>query len=764
MVTGGGTASVSPVRRVRASAPLLVLATLTAVLAGCDRRSPDPVPKPTHTSEAVTLAGPADADGSDLDLHLHWRAARVRQVVPRRDHQWTFRQYSDLVVIDGEAHRALLLLPSSDGTPSRASFSVALAAEGDPELITWISLQADAAPLSDGVEFGIGIAPAEADPDTIALKLERLSRDAGVSAWRELRVDLSAYRGQTVWIVLAALEQHDRAGDWLLWGDPRIRSKDHPTRPAVIDVAAPKGPARARRVPWSETNVFKPYALFRDREVSSAVPEWVARSFPWLDSLRLFSALGANWGPTLEREYDAQMGKNPTTDNRWEARAARSYEFFQDGPAWNTRPLRERFAWGEFDRLIDALAGSGLALHLNLAGAPEAFTGHAGHYETYHFNEMPIVDEAGWKTYVATLFTHLASRPWFPRAQISFFNEPNCRWTEADGRVRRFGYQGDAEAYARQYLWTWQAMKPYVHPGQIHLGPYVAEPDRANPITDNLPEFLRALRETFAASGEPLPPWSSFAVNVYDTPQLTLDGLAATKLAYVRAVLDEELPGLMLPLRFDEVGLHPIITSVFAASGAGVLDETRWAASWNAEMLALLLEQGIERASPWSSVYSHRSFAPYFFASFVAHAVTYRVTPEHEIEVERVLDRSAAPESLSARLATTHADRIGALWSVASDARSVRIALWRYPRFAMSDTRLARDRGAQRVEVRLPDSSRAWRVRIIGDAEQQFPPALDPGAQADAVATVAAKTRRSASAACRRFHRSPPTSSPSARA
>ena len=62
------------------------------------------------------------------------------------------------------------------------------------------------------------------------------------------------------------------------------------------------------------------------------------------------------------------------------------------------------------------------------------------------------------------------------------------------------------------------------------------------PVVDNLPEHLRLLREAFVAAKEPLPPWSAFSFNVYETPQLALDHFASYKIDYVRRLLPVELP------------------------------------------------------------------------------------------------------------------------------------------------------------------------------------------------------------------------------
>ncbi|MBI3767418.1 MAG: hypothetical protein HY271_02865 [Deltaproteobacteria bacterium] len=714
-VGGGGRAGVA---ETGTSLPLAPTPPASTPLAAPPPAAPAALTVPTLSlAETPVLPAPSERAGADLDLHQAWRSAHVRQVLWPGERS-SFQQFADLVVLQGDAHRALLLLPSSDGLASRASFKVAIPAASDCELVAWVALEGKVGALSDGIDFGAGVVAGGADPDAAPIPFARLGPGAG-TAWREVRVDLAPYAGTTVWIVFAARETGDAAGDWLLWADPRVRLKA-PSE-TVLDVTQPD--VRARRltpVPWSEVNLFKPYSVFRNDPVTYDSMRWLARTFPWLTSVRLFSALGANWGPTLERDYDGQMGKNPTFDGSWETPLARTYEFFHDGAEWEGRPLRSRFDWTSFDRLLDALGGSEMGLHVNLAGAPETFTAHRGHYATYHFNEMPVVDEVGWKEYVQKLFQHLTERPWFARAHVSFFNEPNCRWTDADGTVRRFGYQGDAADYARQYFWTWQAMKPYVGPGQVHLGPWVAEPDAPDPVVNNLPVFLRALHREFERAAEPLPPWSGFAFNIYDTPQLTLEAFATAKIAPVRTLLEAEFPGTSLPVRFDEIGLHPVIASVFERAGAGTIDETRWATAWRAEMLALLVEQGIDRASPWVSTYTGHGFAPYFFASYVAHAVDYRVSSTNEIAITR--DEVDPPQSLSVRLASHHADRIGALWSSSDDGREFRVAVWRYPRFPSSDARLIAEAQMLPVELRLPAArGRVWRLRVLGDAAQRLP-------------------------------------------
>lgn len=238
--------------------------------------------------------------------------------------------------VDGEAHRVLLLLPSQGGTASVARYRVAIADAPDVELVVWLTLEEHALERSDGVEFAVGVGDGGDDPATMPLRFQRLTPEQAASGWRELRIDLSPWRGRTVWLALASREPGDRGSDWLLWGDPRVVVAE--PAPLHVDLRTPE-PSRSRRldgVPWSEANVFKAYSGFNEDRAASLDPGCVERSFPWLGALRLFASLGASWGPTLARDYEAQMGHNPTRDSREERRWAEHYEFFHDGPGWES--------------------------------------------------------------------------------------------------------------------------------------------------------------------------------------------------------------------------------------------------------------------------------------------------------------------------------------------------------------------------------------------------------------------------------------------
>ena len=671
----------------------------------------------TPPTSPAALRAPSTTDSQDLDLQFRWRAATVCQDLHPLENGHEFAPLSGLVVRNGAGHRVLLLLPSVDGRTSVAAYRVTLPETTDVELVTWVVLEDTAIANSDGVDFGVAVGDAERDTPPIPADFERLTREDALAGWRNVRVDLSAYRGRTVWVSLASRETGDRSGDWLLWADPRIVVK-HP-EPLHIDLGGDEDP-RVRTLsglPWEEVNVFKAYSGFHEEKEAPVDSDWAKRVLPWLRTFRLFSSLGANWGPTLERDHAGQMGHNPTRDSSKERRWAKHYEFFSDGPGWKDTPIRDRFDWQRFDQLYSRIAANGLRMQINLSGAPELFTGGKGHYHTYHFNEMPVVDELGWKTYVDAVFHHLSQQSWFDRTRYSFFSEANCRWVADDGSVRNFGYQGDAVEHARQYLWTWQAMKPYVGSDQVHLGPFVVEPDPAVPATDNLARYLRLLRERFFDAGEPLPPWSAFAFNLYETPHLAIDHFASYKIDNVRRVLRAELPGLDLPLRFDEIGIHPILASEFDSTGEGPLEGTRWATAWHAEMLALLVDQNIEVGAPWIHNEIMRPHASYVFLSLVAGAFDWKLSPTGGLSlVDHSSDASEKPlKSVHVRLGSANADRIGYLWSAPSDEVIARLAIWRIPRFPISDTPIEEETSVAPAHVRVPGcENRRCTAMVLG--------------------------------------------------
>lgn len=710
-----------------------ILAALVAlpIALGCDRPSRPVEQAPAQIDAPVTLLrAPAGPDEPDLDLHHEWLAARVDQRVDTPRFEWPYRPFSEFVVLNGVGHRALLLLPSLDGEISRVSFKVDVPAESDDELVAAVALVSKFAPESDGVDVGWAIAAADVDPATVPLQRLRLA-GGPPDAWREVRVDLAPHRGRTIWIVLASHDAKNRHNDWLLWGDPRVRAKRR-AEPVVVDLAAPATlTRRPRAVPWDAATVFKSHALFGADGPYYGRPAWLREAFPWLASLRFLSSLGGNYGPTLARE-DAERKTQPDFVPSFEVDIAGRYEFLRDGRGASPGPIEHQFDWHAFDALNASAASAGLDMTFNLAAAPERFTGGTGSYPTYRFNELPVTDESGWKTYVGALVRHLAEQPWYPRAWFSFFSEPNCVWVEQEGAVRKVGFQGDATQYARQYLWTWQAMAPALAGAPISLGPWVVETRRISPAAENLAEYLRALVDAFRAAGEPLPPWRAFSFNLYETPQLTLESFASEKIPVTRQILAAVLGRNDLPIRIEELGIHPLVSAAFEKATAVSLGTTRWEMAWHAEAAAQLLEAGIEQAASWFPVLmiyppnqSLRAYASYLFASIVVGAVEWAATPDGTLSaVPRAAD-AATPSEVGIRLGGRHTDRIGVLTASEPGGRIHRLAVWSYPRFATLDGRPAESGAAtEQVELALPPrADGAWRVRILAYADQSPLPA-----------------------------------------
>lgn len=684
-----------------------------------------------EAAPVTVLRAPAGPDEPDLDLHHEWRAARVRQQVAERHRDWAYRPFTEYVVLNGVGHRTLLLLPSQHGEVTTASFKVAVPAESDAELVAWVALFPKFAPDSDGVEAGWGVGDV-GDPEALPLQFERLAGGRAPTDWREVRIDLAPHRGKTVWVVLASRDAGGRHSDWLLWGDPRVQAK-RPAVPVVIDLGNPASLARRpRAVPWSAATVFKTYSLFSAAGAHYGEPGWLRDAYPWLESLRVLSALGGNYGPTLARA-DAEKAKESNEPPSFETDVAGRYEFFRDGLGAAPEPLASPFDWRGFDALNASAAAAGFGLLLNLAGAPERFTGGTGDYATYRFNELPVVDEPAWREYVATLFGHLATQPWYPRAAFSFFSEPNCVWVEADGTVRKVGFQGDAAQFARQYLATWQAMAPHVGTAPIHLGPFVVESIRSSAAADNLAEYLGAMQDAFAAAGTPLPPWRAFSFNLYETPHVGLDHFAAEKIAHARRVLADVLGRPDLPLAVEELGIHPMLTKAFDDATGVQLGTTHWEQAWHAETAAVLLEQGITQAAAWYPILmlyppnqSLRAYASYLFASIVVGAVAWSAEDDGTLAVARA-PGGVPSGDVGIRLATRHTDRVGILAATEADGARHRLALWSSPRFLATDARAVTGAATEQVEVALPPhASGTWRVRILG-YEDDAPLASDDG-------------------------------------
>src|SRR5262249_47039629 len=151
----------------------------------------------------------------------------------------------------------------------------------------------------------------------------------------------------------------------------------------------------------------------------------------------------------------------------------------------------------------------------------------------------------------------------------------------------------------------------------------------------------------------------------------------------------EEFPEIDLPIRLDEIGVHPLLDMAFEHAGAGSLAGTRWKVAWQAEMLAFLLEERIAQAGPWLVSYD----APAYFASlaltYAAGGIDYRIASDARLIVDG--EREGEGEGVSVHVAARDAERVGYAWSRRRADGGLRIAVWQFPRFATTDGRLAED-------------------------------------------------------------------------
>jgi hypothetical protein len=74
------------------------------------------------------------------------------------------------------------------------------------------------------------------------------------------------------------------------------------------------------------------------------------------------------------------------------------------------------------------------------------------------------------------------------------------------------------------------------------------------------------------------------------------------------------------------------------------------------------------------------------------------------------------------RLGSASADRIGYLWSAPAGKSVARLAVWRIPRFPMSNARIEADASVAHASVRVPDCERTHcTVMLLGYDDQVFP-------------------------------------------
>jgi hypothetical protein len=131
------------------------------------------------------------------------------------------------VTIGGQSHKAILAPPHS-----RISYNIQVPRRAT--LTLWFGLREDAvAKGSDGAQFRIGVSDGRTYEEYLREFVDPKTNEKD-RRWFDASVDLSAYEGQQVWIVLNTDPEPPPArprvprtavADYAVWGEPKITSK-----------------------------------------------------------------------------------------------------------------------------------------------------------------------------------------------------------------------------------------------------------------------------------------------------------------------------------------------------------------------------------------------------------------------------------------------------------------------------------------------------------------------------------------------------------
>ncbi|MCX6542846.1 MAG: hypothetical protein NTV05_00340 [Acidobacteria bacterium] len=126
------------------------------------------------------------------------------------------------VTIAGTTHRAIFAPP-----PSRLKFKVEVPRRGVLEV--FYALREDAWNVDgDGAQFRIGVSNGPTYEQYLSEAISPKTRDRD-RKWLPATIDLSAYEGQMVEIILSTdpgpPDKTDARNDFCLWGDPRIKGR-----------------------------------------------------------------------------------------------------------------------------------------------------------------------------------------------------------------------------------------------------------------------------------------------------------------------------------------------------------------------------------------------------------------------------------------------------------------------------------------------------------------------------------------------------------
>jgi hypothetical protein len=401
----------------------------------------------------------------------------------------------------------------------------------------------------------------------------------------------------------------------LTFGVGRLGTGDvarHDVVELIVDAKVRVG--RVRPI-WDEVNLWKLLGHFGVHHADPAEwwgPGWLREHAPWVRYGRVQAALGGNYAPGIARWCD----RGEMTPEHPYSNAPECGHNGEPGPAAANELARNAggrvvIDYGPFRTAVTRLLESGVLPHLNLSAAPAAFTGDTVDFRHYHWNAAPVRDLDGWRAFVAGAFravTDLDPAGW----RVSIVNEPNSLtlvgWQQ---EVRHIGFAGTPQEYARMFADGAAAIRAAAPAVRIHAGNYVTSD--TFPGENNLAAYLAALRDTLGADGRP--GWEGLAavsLSLYETPDTSLYEFVPVRMARLEAA--ERAAGLApLPVKVDELDIHPSLVERFDAAHRRRLDTTLFAASWHAEALRTLLATGnVVSVAPWlSGLFSLPSWAPF---------------------------------------------------------------------------------------------------------------------------------------------------------
>ncbi len=388
------------------------------------------------------------------------------------------------------------------------------------------------------------------------------------------------------------------------------------TEVVTLEVDARARIGRIRPI-WDETNLWKLHSMFGASHADPARwwgPGWLRRHAPWVRYARLLAALGGNHAPAIAPWCDWGLVAPEHPDNQ-------SQECGHDGipgSAATDELIREvegtmRIDYVPFRVAIERVLRSGVRPHLNLSAAPAVFTGGRTDFTHYHWNAAPVVDFAGWSRFVRGAFATVADlHPERWRASVT--NEPNCLTLVGwEGDVQHVGFAGTPEDYARTFVEGARALRSVAPGVALHAGNYVTS--ATFPGEDNLRTYLRFLRAGLAAAGVGGPRWDDLAamsLSLYETRDTTVYELVSKRVARLEQAAREA--GLEpLPVKVDELDVHPTIAHAFEIATSQSLDRTAFAASWHAEAVRQFVDaRRVTSIAPWLfRMFDLKGFAPF---------------------------------------------------------------------------------------------------------------------------------------------------------